>query len=328
MRRWNLSHEAISSYVTAALLAGCAGPRSLIAEPATMPQSRGSSPLTPRSGSWILPQAKSEDLLYVSDFSEGQLQVFSYPRGKLVGTISGLSGPMGLCADTAGDIFVANAGGNDVLEYAHGGSSPIKTLSDMGYAPEKCSSDPMTGNLAVVDGSSSSGSVAVFKHASGTPVRYANPRAWRTAIGCGYDDAGNLLVSGRKRNYYAALAELKYGRRQLNDLSLGHDTDDNAFKISNPGQVQWDGSHVAVFANLNHSHQVYQFTIDSGSATVVNITSLEGGSEMRDTWIQGNTIVAAGNQHAVWFFTYPAGGHATKTLDLSGLGIGVAISTP
>ena len=40
MRRWNLRHYAISSYVTAALLAGCGGSQPPIGASGVMPQKR------------------------------------------------------------------------------------------------------------------------------------------------------------------------------------------------------------------------------------------------------------------------------------------------
>ncbi|MFZ0033129.1 MAG: hypothetical protein WBP75_05710 [Candidatus Cybelea sp.] len=44
MRRWNLSYHAISSWVTAALLAGCGVAQSPIGAPGAMPQTPGSAP--------------------------------------------------------------------------------------------------------------------------------------------------------------------------------------------------------------------------------------------------------------------------------------------
>ena len=69
--------------------------------------------------------------------------------------LSDSNSPYGECVDKAGDVFVADFGGNTgtpaILEYAHGGTKPIATLSDPGYYPESCSIDPTTGNLAVTN---------------------------------------------------------------------------------------------------------------------------------------------------------------------------------
>jgi DNA-binding beta-propeller fold protein YncE len=111
----------------------------------------------------MLAEAKSEDLLYISvgRAQYGELRVFSYRTGKRVGSIAGLDAPFGLCADKSGNVFVANFGAQNVLEYAHGGASPIATLTDPGASPEACASDPNTGNLAVVESSGSGPIVAV-----------------------------------------------------------------------------------------------------------------------------------------------------------------------
>jgi len=52
------------------------------------------SALRDRSGSWMLPEAKSEDLLYISDVTG--VHVFSYPKGTLVGDLTGFASPQGL----------------------------------------------------------------------------------------------------------------------------------------------------------------------------------------------------------------------------------------
>src|SRR5579863_1388101 len=93
--------------------------------------------------------ARASALLYVSDTVTGDVYVFSYPKGKLVQTLTGFADPAGECVDATGNVFVANTGSSNVLEYAHGGSSPIATLDDSGYFRVGCAVDPVTGNLAV-----------------------------------------------------------------------------------------------------------------------------------------------------------------------------------
>jgi DNA-binding beta-propeller fold protein YncE len=99
----------------------------------------------------MLPEAKSEDLLYVTSFVSSYVFVFSYPEGKLVGTLGGFSyAASGECSDNQGDVFII--GVQDVVKYAHGGSNPIATLKSVNY-PNGCAIDPVTGNLAVAGGS-------------------------------------------------------------------------------------------------------------------------------------------------------------------------------
>jgi hypothetical protein len=79
---------------------------------------------TDRDRSWMLPEAEHENLLYASITSCNGTCVYSYPRGKLVGTIS-VSSEGGLCADHQGDVYIPSyleGSGPVVYEFAHGGT--------------------------------------------------------------------------------------------------------------------------------------------------------------------------------------------------------------
>ncbi|MGA9275093.1 MAG: hypothetical protein WBV67_16560, partial [Candidatus Cybelea sp.] len=70
-----------------------------------------------RTTSWMLPEAVSEDLLYVTNYST--VMVFTYPAGKHVGTLKGFYSNVGECVDANGDVFVTNFKPVAVYEYAH-----------------------------------------------------------------------------------------------------------------------------------------------------------------------------------------------------------------
>ena len=70
------------------------------------------------------PEAKRNNLLYVSDQGKRRIDVFSYPGGKLVGTLYGFVGPAGECTDGAGDVFIVDGGNYDIVEYADAGKTP------------------------------------------------------------------------------------------------------------------------------------------------------------------------------------------------------------
>jgi hypothetical protein len=59
----HLSRYALSSCAAAAILAGCGGSQPPIATPGAMPLSRAIATHADRAGSWMLPEAKSKDLL-------------------------------------------------------------------------------------------------------------------------------------------------------------------------------------------------------------------------------------------------------------------------
>ena len=171
--------------------------------------------------SWMAPDAKkSKSLLYVADQAANDVEVYSYPGGKLKGTLTGFQTPSGVCSNKAGDVFILNGNGTSVEVYAHGGSSPIRTLALPGYPELNCSVDPTTGNLALgVLAGSCGDCFAVFAGGSGTPTIYT-PSGQNGLPGCGYDNNGNLFCDAygteRLRAFRASERELdgKDGRGQ------------------------------------------------------------------------------------------------------------------
>ena len=174
------------SVSAAALLSACGGSQSLIAAPGAMPQTHATAD---RGGSWMLPEAKSSTLLYVG--TGDNVYVLSYPQGKLIGSLN-VSGN-DLCSDKTGDVFIPT-GGYQILEYAHGGASPIQTL-ETGDIPLGCAVDPTTGNLAVTQEASGAGEVAVFANAKYPSTWYRDSFIYTYGL-CGYDDQGNLFIDG------------------------------------------------------------------------------------------------------------------------------------
>jgi hypothetical protein len=153
--------------------------------------------------SWMNPDAKKTDLLYVSDEGSGVVDVYSYktPNGKgLMGQLTGFEFPYGDCSDEAGNVYIDDFLASQVVEYAKGGTTPLKTLAVTGL-PIGCSVDPATGNLAVsafveANPSTTCGGVWVFAGGSGTPTLYEDPNIceyWSP----GYDNASNLSSRAR-----------------------------------------------------------------------------------------------------------------------------------
>src|SRR5580693_2694276 len=95
---------ALSSCVAAAMLVGCGGSQPPIGAPGAMPQTSASATRADRGKSWMLPEAKSEDLLYVTNYS--YISVYSYPQDKLVGILNGFRSSVGECVDSKGDIVI------------------------------------------------------------------------------------------------------------------------------------------------------------------------------------------------------------------------------
>ena len=76
----------------------------------------------------MAPEAKKSDLTYISNFYSSDILAFTYPGGKYVGTISGVTDAQGECTSKTsdGNWWVVASGADEVLEYAHGGTTPLK----------------------------------------------------------------------------------------------------------------------------------------------------------------------------------------------------------
>lgn len=94
------------------------------------------------------------DLLYVT--RGHSVRIYSYPQGKREKEIRGYYGETfeGECADSSGNVYVLDnslvtSGNTFIYEYAHGGTTPIRTLFDHLIFDQACSVDPASGYLAV-----------------------------------------------------------------------------------------------------------------------------------------------------------------------------------
>jgi hypothetical protein len=266
--------------------------------------------------SWMSPDAKTKALLYVSNLANNTVSVFSYPEGKPVGVLTtDFASPDGVCVDKKQNIWIVNNGNDVLVEYKHGGTSPIATLT--GYAADDgCSVDPMTGNLAVTSygiDSSGGGGVSIFAHAKGSLKFYTDSQIphfnW-----CGYDDKGNLYVDGTNASQTSfQFAVLPKGKNAFKNITLKGGT------IYYPGQVQWDGKYVAVgdqeAGGASYVSAIYQTTGVGGK--IVHETPLDAGGleSIVEFWIAGKVVVGPNEEkNNVGFYKYPAGGKPTKTL--------------
>ncbi len=259
--------------------------------------------------------AKSQALLYVSDLATDDVDVFSYPRGKLVGTLTGFDYPAGECVDRLGDVFIAQkqtfypSQTPSIFEFAHGGTSPIAVLSDPAEQPVGCSVDPATGNLAVANLDSTSygqGSVSIFVKAKGSPQTFFDPEL-RYVKFCGYDDKGNLFVDGFDSKNAFQFAELPRGSNTYRNIRLDK-------KIGYAGAVQWDGKYVAV--GDQDVNAIYRFKIPGSKGTLIGTTMLGGAQDVIQFWIQGSRVIGADySAHQTEIYGYPAGGAPAKIIN-------------
>lgn len=324
----HFDRNALGYCVAFAMLAGCSGgPQSRLAPsgPSEIPAATSSAmqgsatvahPNPNRS--WMAPDAKTKDLLYVTNGGYNGVLVYSYPQYKLVGTLTGgLFFPDGVCTDKKGDVWIVNNTAEEIVEYEHGGTTQIATLSDPGYYPTICSVDPTTGNLAVankqmIGSSPEPGNLAIYAHAKGTPTLYKDSELFQVWF-CGYDDTGNLYIDGTQGySVTFGFAELPKGKKKLTNIALKGGT------IYFPGKILWDGKHVVVgdqsYQNkYPYTSGIYQTTGAGGK--IVGTTPLTGSSDVAGFWIAGNTVIAPDiGREDIRLYKYPAGGKPTKTL--------------
>jgi streptogramin lyase len=297
-------------------LAGCGGSQPPIGT-GTAPQTSALTPHVDRGTSWMLPEAKSEELLYVAGAEP--VDVYTYPQGKMVGSLGTFRGPDGMCVDQGGDVFITIYYDNQVLEYAHGGSTPIATINTANF-PADCSIDPTTGNLAVTfwDG------IQIFSHPSSGwsgPQTYTQPDGTYFTYFCAYDDSGDLFFDADTQHSAFQLTELPAGSSgNFTTVSVNQ-------RFSEPGGVLWDGNYLSI-AELSRRRKrpavVHQFSITGSNGTEVGSTTLRKAREGL-FWIQGSTIISEARGD-VGFWNYPEGGRPEKIVHTPDGAGGVAVS--
>ena len=310
------------------LLTGCGGNQSAQlapAQPSNLPTlgfTRGAG--RPDLGhSWMDANAKEDRLLYISDSGTNDVYVYAYGSRTLQGTLTGFNAPQGECVDATGDVWITNLQGANIVEYAHGGQSPIATLTDAGEFPEGCAVNKMTGDLAVANlsGMSGPGGVSIWKSAQGTPTAYSIPNI-ATPFFLGYDNGGDLFVDGLNSSGVFQLARLANGGSSFKGIAL------RGASVVFPGGIQWGGTNLAVGDRTGTNGPViYQVRIRGKIGRVVGSTPLAGTTAVGQFFIDGPTVVApdlGGSE--VGFWKYPTGGSATHVITGFATPVGTAVS--
>ncbi|HEY2474081.1 MAG TPA: hypothetical protein VGI19_04695 [Candidatus Cybelea sp.] len=301
-----------------ALLAGCSGPQQGVTPAGLVTSAAASRVRWPATSllarpdarhSWMNAEAKRRDLLYVADDLTNDVYVFSYPQGKLVGTLTGFAAPGGLCTDSHGDVFIPNAFYSNIVEYSHGGTMPIATLNDAPASyPDSCAVNQRNGDLAVGNGASGDGQgrggIAIYHGAAGEPsFRHAMYHPYS----CGYDPNGNLFVDGEKAGYVDfQFGELAAGGMRYREIALNQ-------PISLAGGVAWDGRAVAV--GDVYRAAIYQFSVAGARGKRVGSTPLTGTAAAWQFEVDGGRVVVPNYDSGaseILSYDYPAGGAAIK----------------
>ena len=304
-------------------LVACGSPDSSGA-PATVAEAARALAQHGGSASWRSRNANA-DLLYVSDLGTNAVDVYSYPALQSQGTLTGFKAPHGICVDKAGDVFITNTGMSQILEYAHGGTTPIATLDDAGFSPVACAIDPKSGDVAVanltVSRGSGEGNLAIYPAGGGAATTYTAPNVY-FYYACTYDAKGDLFVDGSTQHVNAfGLAEMPRGAGAFSPVTLDQ-------SIETPGGLAWKRNHLVVDDQgiASDGSTIFEFTVANGYGTEVGVTPLYDSIDVAEFAFEGGSVIGPDASGIVYIWRYPPGGSPRKALGGFGNPHGVAIS--
>ena len=293
MTRLRFDRVGLGVLVAAFIFEGCGG---------TLARSGTSGSMSPAAAqSSMANAALGGDLLYVSEKYSNVTNVYTYPRGQLVASLTypGGNSTGGLCSDKKGDVFITTA--YAIYEYQHGNATPVATI---GGTADGCSVDPITGDLAAAI---PSGAIAVYR--PGPQYQWHLPRVFNIS-GLrydGYDTKGNLFVDGSASSAPPFFKELPRGGSKFENVTLNK-------LFAKPGNIEWDGHYLAVGDGLNLL--IRRFAISGTRGTLMGLLHLAGPSQGEQFWIHDGTTIAPAYSHG-WiagFWNYPRGGFAYKAI--------------
>jgi hypothetical protein len=229
--------------------------------------------------------------------------IFDYPTNdKQIGTINNVGGQgcTNVLYGYGKKIVWIVAGYNQISEY----KSPTKLMKSLsvpyGDFPSSCAMDT-GGDLAVgILAGTDTGSIALFKKATGSPT-FIGTNIAREYFD-GYDDKGNLFLDGFTNASQFGLDEIPKGSKRAEAITLSD-------SIGFPGSVQWDGKYLTVLDQ--YTNIIHQYTVSGTKATLKGSVTLSGASDCAQTWIAAGVVYCgdAGLDNGS-AYAYPKGGKA------------------
>ncbi|MBV8725779.1 MAG: hypothetical protein JO078_01605 [Candidatus Eremiobacteraeota bacterium] len=282
--------------------------------------------------SWMDSRAAKGALLYISDSSLNDVFAFTWPKLRLVGNLSGLHFPQGLCVDAGANVYVTDTARSQVLEYPHGSAKSIKRLADPHEYPASCwvapNGDLAVGNILSRQGHSyGAGSLSIYKGAAGRPKTFAYPGILKLFFDA-YDAAGNVLIDGQDPSGNFAIAE--FNGKKFIPLTVSGAT------INAPGSVQVTGPYVNVEDQLGASGNsvIYRTTLNGTVLTVNATAQLFNGMDCVGSYIYGKAgrrvaiCPDQGSAPSINVYKYPAGGPPIVAFYRTVLGPSTAVVSP
>ncbi len=281
-------------------LAGCAGS----SETSGFPVATQATRSLPRH-SWMVPDAqKQPSLLYISNSGSSNVTVYTYLNGGgllLVGTLTGFSSPTGMCTDSAGDVWISDYYSRKMFEYAHGGTTPIFTITEHSGLPYDCAVDPATGNLAVSNQHPNGhyrayGDVVVYPKGAKKGIGYSfSPYGFSDVYFVAYDNKSNLYVDATPCSYYCyygggppGLFRLSKAGAAFTQLTLSGAT------LYQPSAINWVNPTL-LLGDQNFQNQgtsgAYRLFVSGSTATLVGSLPFAGTQQADGFWRRAGRIV-------------------------------------
>jgi len=256
------------------------------------------------------------DLLYIT--TTNYVDVLTYPQLRPVMKLPADYGYESICSDPHnGNVFVVDSA--SITVYAHGGSSPIATLTASPYAAFMgCSVDPSTGNLATaaLGGFSNPGAVIIFPGAQGSGTAYVDNKL-REYENVAYDNDGNLFLRAGTKDGQNGLFELPAGKQEFTRINYVGNA--NFF-----AKMQWDGSYLVYDEPQPPISSLERIQITGHHAKNIGAITLLRSGGLGTFWIYNGAIVTQfsgelkGSRTAVAVWKYPKGGEPThKRYDIT-----------
>lgn len=257
--------------------------------------------------SWMSPAARrTQYLLYVSDISTGQVDVFNYKSqaGNLYGNITGFSLAGGSCSDNSGNVYIIDLGAGTINEFAHGSTTKIASATYDVSEPLACSVDPTTGNVMLPG--FGSGEVEIFVGGlTGSQDFVSTPYSY--SEGGGYDPSGNLFIENSASSSARSNGNVIY----LEECPATCETGSSFSTISLPNQacgspvcfmsqVMWDGHYLSLgdqaydYPTYSYGQGIYRVSVSGSTGTVVSsamygTSSTNPQSDAQQFWTNGTT---------------------------------------
>jgi hypothetical protein len=268
----------------------------------------------PSHGSWMDPSAKAQRLMYVSDPGNRAVYVYAVSSNTLVGTLTHFTYPLGECIDAQSNVWIVD--NDQLVEYAHGGTTPIGSIP-VGYYgsqhPYSCAVDPTTGDIAISIINRYQGNdaglilICTPRADCGSYVTHARAYVYFVS----YDKNGNLYADGLKRDSGNFWMVMRPAGGVFEKFTI------KGANIASPGGlVHAEGVFSVGAPGASGNSIIYQVASDG---TVTGTTQLSGADGCNQFVIEGNTTtqrVTCPNSAGanVTKYPYPAGGDPVVTI--------------